>query len=179
MTLQEAGSSESGNYKIRGVKIHHPGANREAVVLEGTFHAREWISGATTIWIANHLLTSNEAEVQELARSYDWYIFPVGNPDGYQYTWTTNRNWRKNRRQNNALCFGVDLNRNFDNHHGEGGASTNPCSDTFAGPNGFSEPETLGFTNFLKTIPTRIYAYYSFHAYGQMWVDYQIQKFRL
>lgn len=105
VTVQEAGESDSGKYKIRGLKIHHPGADREAVVIEGTVHAREWISGATTIWIINYLLTSQDAEAQELARSFDWYIFPVGNPDGYDYTWTTNRNWRKNRRQNNAVCY--------------------------------------------------------------------------
>lgn len=168
VTVIEAGESESGRHKIKGVKIHHAGPARDAMVLEGTVHAREWISGATAIWIINHLLTSTDSEVQSLASSYDWYIFPVGNPDGYEYTWTTNRNWRKNRKQNNALCWGVDLNRNFDIKHNEQGASTNPCSDTYAGPRGFSEKETLGFSNFLKTIPTRIYGYLSFHAYGQM-----------
>lgn len=105
VTVQEAGESDSGEYKIKGLKIHHPGPDREAIVIEGTVHAREWISGATTIWIINHLLTSQDPEVQELARSFDWYIFPVGNPEGYVYTWTTNRNWRKNRRRNNAVCY--------------------------------------------------------------------------
>ena len=29
---------------------------------------------------------------------FDFYIIPVLNPDGYKYSWTTNRMWRKNMR---------------------------------------------------------------------------------
>ena len=34
-----------------------------------------------------------------------------------QYSWTNDRLWRKNRRQQ-LLCPGVDLNRNFNDHWG-------------------------------------------------------------
>lgn len=40
------------------------------------------------------------------------YILPVLNPDGYEYTHTHDRMWRKNRAQYGE-CIGVDLNRNF------------------------------------------------------------------
>ena len=37
-----------------------------------------------------------------------------------QYTWTNDRLWRKNRRQNSgSSCAGVDLNRNYDDHWAE------------------------------------------------------------
>ena len=44
---------------------------------------------------------------------------PVANPDGYQYTFDTERLWRKNLRDNDAdgqitNADGVDLNRNYD-----------------------------------------------------------------
>jgi murein tripeptide amidase MpaA len=117
------GKSHEGR-DTKGVKLNIGGGDKKIVVLEGTFHAREWISAATTTWILNELLTSSDPDVQAVAKDYEWHIVPVSNPDGYEYTWTTDRNWRKNRRRQNVLCTGVDLNRNWDNHHLEGGAST-------------------------------------------------------
>ena len=35
-----------------------------------------------------------------------------------QYSWTNDRLWRKNRRQQ-LICTGVDLNRNFNDKWGE------------------------------------------------------------
>ena len=56
-----------------------------------------------------------DASSRRLVDSYDWYILPVVNPDGYVYTWTDDRLWRKSRRPNRGSeCIGTDLNRNFD-----------------------------------------------------------------
>lgn len=52
-------------------------------------HAREWIGPATSTYILNQLLTSNDASIKAIAEKYNWYIFPVANPDGYEYTHTT------------------------------------------------------------------------------------------
>lgn len=52
-------------------------------------HAREWIGPATNTYILNQLLTSTDPSIQEIAKNYNWYIFPVANPDGYEYTHTT------------------------------------------------------------------------------------------
>lgn len=90
LIAQYPGSVSSINYgksyedrDLRGVKVNIGGGDKKAVVFEGTMHAREWISTATTTWMVNELLTSTDAEVQELARNYEWHIFPVTNPDGY------------------------------------------------------------------------------------------------
>lgn len=37
---------------------------------------------------------------------------PLANPDGYEYSHTTDRLWRKNR-SGKGRCAGIDLNRNF------------------------------------------------------------------
>lgn len=47
------------------------------------------------------------------------------------------------------------------------GASNNPCSDTFAGPNAFSEPETEAFKNYVEGIKDQAKLYLAFHSYGQ------------
>lgn len=76
-------------------------------------HAREWISGATSTYILNELLTSTDPAVRDIAENFDWYIFPVTNPDGYAYTHSNDRMWRKTRTPYTATCYGADPNRNW------------------------------------------------------------------
>lgn len=73
---------------IKGVKLSF-GQGKPGVFIEGGIHAREWISPATVTYLLNEFLTSNQTEVRKLAESYDWYIVPSLNPDGYVYTHTT------------------------------------------------------------------------------------------
>lgn len=47
----------------------------------------------------------------------------------------------------------------------EGGASNDPCSEIFAGPKPFSEPETLALSEFIKTLNLQFYI--AFHSYSQ------------
>lgn len=49
----------------------------------------------------------------------------------------------------------------------EVGSSTNPCSEVYAGPSAFSEPEVRALANFIKTIDN-LKMYLSFHAYSQL-----------
>lgn len=78
------GTSYEGR-KIKGLKISH-GKNRRIIVIEAGIHSNEWIGPATANFIANELLTSIDKDVKAAAREFDWYIFPVLNPDGYVYT---------------------------------------------------------------------------------------------
>lgn len=48
----------------------------------------------------------------------------------------------------------------------EGGASQNPCSETYAGPSAFSEPETVALSNFIGSLGHKINIYLAFHSYG-------------
>lgn len=47
----------------------------------------------------------------------------------------------------------------------EGGASNDPCSEIYAGPKPYSEPETLALTEFVKTFNLKFY--FAFHSYSQ------------
>ncbi|XP_060805043.1 zinc carboxypeptidase A 1 [Amyelois transitella] len=152
--------------EIRGIRISH-GSGRRVVFLEGGIHSREWISPSAVCYILNELLTSDDEEIQAIAREFDWYIFPVTNPDGYVWTHEQFRMWRKNRRPigNN---FGVDLNRNWNNNWLVAGANTNPATDIYAGPGPFSEPETRSLSDFIRSIGDRIDLYLSFHSFSQL-----------
>jgi extracellular matrix protein 14 len=69
--------------------------NKGSVVIMGAQHAREWIAVSTSLYIAHGLVAdpSEHYSLNGLLRHYDFYIIPVANPDGYQYTWTTDRFW--------------------------------------------------------------------------------------
>ncbi|KOB52204.1 Zinc carboxypeptidase A 1, partial [Operophtera brumata] len=74
--------------EIKGVILNYkPFENRTLIgMIEGTLHAREWISAATVTWIIKEFLTSTDPQVRALAENFEWHIFPVVNPDGYVYT---------------------------------------------------------------------------------------------
>lgn len=114
----------------------------------------------------------------ELIDSVDWYIMPVANPDGYEYSHSTDRLWRKTRsgakteqRWGRKACYGVDPNRNWDFHWGEGPtSSSNACTDDFRGPRPFSEPETQAMSDFILNRKDQIKIYLTLHSYSQMWL---------
>ena len=165
VTSITAGQTYQGR-DIKGVKISFK-SNAPAVVIEANLHAREWISGATATWIINEVINSQDPATRTLVEKFDWHIIPIANPDGYIYSYTTDRDWRKNRRPMNANCIGADPNRNWDSHFGEQGVSTNPCSLTYPGPFAFSEPESKSLSEYISSVP-HMTTFFSFHAYSQI-----------
>ncbi|XP_073950183.1 zinc carboxypeptidase-like [Choristoneura fumiferana] len=167
---------------IKGVIIDYkPNARGERPLtgmIEGGIHAREWISPATVTWIIKEFLTSTDPAVRTLAETFIWHIIPVANPDGYVYTFSNDRMWRKNRNTaNHVMCGtnadagnGIDLNRNFNFLWMSVGASSNPCDQTYAGPRGASELETQALTNHVLRLQRsgELIYYLAFHSYSQM-----------
>lgn len=145
-------------------------AQKNVIFIDGGFHAREWISPAAVLYVIEQLVENYEQN-SDLLLDYDYVILPVANPDGYEHSQlsTTTRLWRKTRQpyeSNGKICYGADPNRNFDFHWNEEGASSNPCDDTFAGPKGFSEPETIVVRDLLHSLKDRGTMYLTIHSYG-------------
>ncbi|XP_077503073.1 uncharacterized protein LOC144113694 [Amblyomma americanum] len=171
VTRVTIGKTDEGA-SIRGVKISSGGnSSRPAMWIDSGIHAREWISTASALYVIDRLLKgyNDSDDITKLVDTFDWYIFPVINADGYKYTWTTHRLWRKNRVRNVAsLCRGVDPNRNFDVRFGLAGSSANPCAENYAGTFPFSEAESRAIRDGINNLKDRLKAYINLHSYSQM-----------
>jgi hypothetical protein len=49
-----------------------------------------------------------------------------------------------------------------------GGGSNVPCTDTYAGPHPWSEPEVIALNNFYGSIHEKVVMYLSYHSAAQM-----------
>jgi len=148
------------------------GSNKPHIVYNSCQHAREWVTITTINWVLNELVTgygSNDT-MTKLVDAVDWTFIPITNVDGYDFSWSNNRMWRKTRKVNpGTTCIGVDPNRNWPYMWNRGGSSGQPCSDTFHGPSPGSEPEPMAVANYLKNTP-RVMGYMDIHSYSQLFM---------
>lgn len=182
---------------IEVIVVREPGPiNKPVIWIDCGIHAREWVSPPTCLYAVERLIEFvNAVDPQEnLLSVYDFYILPVANPDGYVYSWTSDRMWRKNRRpieasagaapspypswngQSNKCDYGVDPNRNFPINFYGPGASSNACDDSYHGTEPFSEAESQAIRNGIQEMNAqygkgRIAAFVSIHAYSQLWMS--------
>jgi len=149
--------------------------SRPAALYMGTIHAREWIATEVTRRLLHHFVEGygNNSEITNLLNTRELWFMPVSNPDGYQYTFTTERLWRKNLRDNNGdgnitIGDGVDLNRNYDEHwnYDNEGSSTEQSSDTYRGTGPASEPETRAHQALIDRLKFKFLITY--HSYGPL-----------
>ncbi|NXE01616.1 CBPA1 Carboxypeptidase, partial [Chaetorhynchus papuensis] len=152
------------------LKFSTGGRNRPAIWLDTGIHSREWITQATGVWTANKIAEEygQDPSVTAILDSMDIFLEIVTNPDGFAFTHSSNRLWRKTRSINaGSRCVGVDPNRNWDAGFGEAGASGNPCTETYHGPYPNSEPEVKSIVDFVKS-HGNIKAFISIHSYSQL-----------
>jgi hypothetical protein len=138
---------------------------RPNVLFVSTHHAREWVATEMAMklirWIADSL-------PRPLLAQRDIWVIPVHNPDGYQYTFTADRLWRKNRRPNGDGTFGVDLNRNYPAFWGRDdvGSSPLPGTEIYRGTAAASELETQALVGFHAAHPPVLAV--SYHTYSAL-----------
>jgi len=162
-------SYEGREMNVLAITKAGPGAPN--IWLEAGIHAREWIAPAVATFIVRELV-EDYAEHPEYLDNINWYFIPSANPDGYAYSWEHDRLWRKTRSDHGSIlgCKGVDPNRNWDFHWGESGVSHQKCSDTYCGPEAFSEPEMRNIRDFVQTLDPVPVLGHTFHSYSQLWL---------
>jgi len=142
--------------------------NKKAVWIDGGIHAREWISPAAVSWMLRELV-ENDDNHPDLTSVLDWHFLVSHNPDGYEYSRTNNRFWRKTRSHTGHWsCMGVDGNRNYGFQWNQGGSSNNQCSDVYHGSYPWSEIETANVRDYILARKGQWIFYNSIHAYGNM-----------
>jgi len=174
------------NRPIDAIKI---GTNddKPAIWIDGGVHAREWPASHVAMYFMHQLVSQYEedAHIKFLVDNLNWFILPLANPDGYEYSRSSYnpkiRMWRKNRSpeicfeskatKKQRCCKGVDLNRNFDFHFGGEGTSDVPCNEIFKGKGAFSEPESKAIRDTIMQYKNQLEAMITMHTYAQAWVN--------
>lgn len=163
-------------YEDREIKALHlssaTGLNpdKKTVVITGGIHAREWISVSTALYVIHQLLTrydNNKRETLYL-NHLDFLIIPVFNPDGYEYTWTHDRLWRKNRQETPiAECKGIDIDHSFGYHWSH--SEDFPCAESYSGEKEFEAIEANLLDTYINVtkVDHEIYGFLDLHSYTQ------------
>ncbi|CAJ2510216.1 Uu.00g061160.m01.CDS01 [Anthostomella pinea] len=171
--LIEAGVSFEGQ-PIQGIHLWGSGGrdSKPAVFFNGNVHAREWITSMVAEYLIYQIVIGyeNDATVQSALDNYDFYVLPVVNPDGFVYTQTTDRLWRKNRQtRDNTTEVGTDINRNWSVGFGGEGSSLDPGSETFSGYQPGDAPETAALMAYALKLADNngVKLYIDWHSYAQ------------
>ncbi|EDO45321.1 predicted protein [Nematostella vectensis] len=168
-TMQNLGNTYEGR-PMKAVKISS-GRGKKTFFMNCGIHAREWITQATCMYMLNQILYKygKDQTVTAMLDKMDFVIMPILNVDGYVYTHTHNRMWRKTRKPYGG-CYGADPNRNWSFKWGGVGTSSDPCRDTYRGPRPFSEVEALNVARYLYRNRKSLIGYMDIHAYSQLWM---------
>lgn len=160
--VKSVGKSFEGR-EIKTIEITNGDERKKnSVFIDAGIHSREWIAPATALYLIKEL---TEGDARNILNDIDVVIMPLVNCDGYEYTHTRERLWRKTRSKTSSNCYGVDGNRNFDFHWGEVGASPSSCSETYRGNVPFSELETQAMRDVVESMKTCKF-YLTIHSYG-------------
>lgn len=123
--------------------------------LMAAIHARELTTAELAARFAERLVADygSDPDATWLLDHTEIHVVPMANPDGRKWA-EQGRWWRKNTDNDDGCTsfpsYGTDLNRNSSFHWG--GASTNPCAETYQGPSAASEPETQALQDYVASI---------------------------
>ena len=191
VSAETLGVSYQGRPMI-AVKIGPKGDSpqRPNVLFMATYHAREWAATEMALRLIKYLAAApgSNARVDSLVQARDIWILPVANPDGFEYTFTGDRLWRKTRSPQAGGAVGVDMNRNHRQNWGldEVGSSSDPTSDIYRGTSPASEIETRNVEAFHAKHPPVVSVSYHTYAglllfspsavYGQLSADLPVYR---
>ncbi len=127
--------------------------NKPGALYFSCVHAREWVTTTSPNYFAKHVLENygTDPVITDMVDNTEIFLVPVSNPDGFAFTWSDDRLWRKTRTINSNGTIGVDINRNWGEAWGydDDGSSGSGSSAVFRGPVPFSESETVALRDMM------------------------------
>lgn len=78
--------------------VVNPSGRNKGVWIDGGIHAREWLSPAVAMMTLHNLLERCRDRRDVSVSRLKWFVAPLVNPDGYVFSRTRDRLWRKNTR---------------------------------------------------------------------------------
>ncbi|KAF3019379.1 hypothetical protein G7054_g15030 [Neopestalotiopsis clavispora] len=158
---------------ITGIHLWGSGgkSSKPAIYYHATVHAREWIATMVAEYLLYQLVQGySGGTTSNFLNNFDFYIVPVVNADGFVYSQTTTRLWRKNRQTRSGIsAVGTDINRNWPSHWAvTGGASTTPSADDYKGEAACDTPECKVLTAHAASVAAAHGTtwYIDFHSYA-------------
>ena len=190
-TLSVLGTTPTarGGRDIMHLRIGAAAPGKPRVLFTGGMHAREWIS-PTYVYLIGEWLIDNYAAnpiAKDIVDNHVLNLVPMCNPDGHEYSVTTNRMWRKNSPAGDpdfqtapaAAAAGVqagapesvDLNRNFDTARraavlasGRGVWSNTLTDDSYVGSSAASSFEATTLQTLISN--EQVDVMIDYHAFG-------------
>jgi len=129
-------------------------SNKPQIAIISAQHGSEWLAHHASVYLVAALLSraGTNRRIWEFLVNHELVLIPVMNPDGFEYARLTNRQWRKNRRDNGDGTFGVDPNRNWATNWAIDGGSTVTSDITYRGPSAMSEPEVSSTNAYMANL---------------------------
>lgn len=146
---------------------------RKTILVTGGLHGREWISTSTVTYLLWSIITAygKESMVTKLLKHFDIIFIPVLNPDGYEYTWKTDRLWRKSRQETKvSYCRGFDLDQAFGFAWDQTKSQVDPCSESYGGDEPFQAVEATRLADWGRNQTengVKFVGFLDLHSYSQ------------
>ncbi|CAH2037455.1 unnamed protein product, partial [Iphiclides podalirius] len=156
---------------------------KQTVMVVAGIQGRDHHAVSAALYVLYQLIERTDVHTDLLSK-YRFWIIPVFNPDGYDYsiTFPQRREWTKNLRQtwqssaeldactvfglrcSIKPCYGVNLDRNFEYQWipPDELRAEHPCGDLYAGTRQLSEAETLALTRYLHTQRMPLHTFIAF-----------------
>lgn len=193
--VETIGTTVMGN-RVNALVLGNPEAHTR-ILVQAEIHAREYISSVLALRQAETMLKAASigasycgVKVSSLLRDEEIWIVPMSNPDGERLVTEglkavpaslpdlkarllAMNNGNSSFIRWKANANGVDLNRNFAAGWGPDPKHPAPGQENYAGPQAFSEPESIALRDL--TLSKDFAMTLSYHSSGQMiyWYDPQ------